>query len=174
MQFTRLIIALSFLTGSAFAQTSPQRTQSTTPPRPAPSVGTHSSNQLNPDVLHNMKDSTEDLNALRDGNLTRVQTGGCAPQIAAHIAGLKGRLENYGSVPKPRERPSSTSAAAAAAEAVNRQLDSVLGLSPTETPDVKPSEKPADNDEMHKRAETETALINAELARLTSVCASAK
>ena len=39
--------------------------------------------------------SLQDLNAIRDGNLGRVQKDGCPPEVASRIADLKGRLLGY-------------------------------------------------------------------------------
>jgi hypothetical protein len=124
---------------------------------------------LDLDVLHTMKTSTQDLNIIRDGNLRRVQTPGCAPELASRIADLKSRLELQESSLRVEETPPETaprktaaragSSAAVAddsfkaptrspassptsgetADTKNSQLDAVLGLSTGETPAVKPA-----------------------------------
>jgi hypothetical protein len=43
-------------------------------------------------ALDSLTTSLQDLNAIRDGNLTRVQKDGCPPEVAARLADLKARL----------------------------------------------------------------------------------
>ena len=43
-------------------------------------------------ALDSLTTSLQDLNAIRDGNLTRVQKDGCPPEVGARLADLKARL----------------------------------------------------------------------------------
>src|SRR5437870_13082932 len=97
MRFAIVISAILVAAGSGLAQTpprpaTPQRTLGTAPAReestaapnnPARKPASSPDSGVNLDVLHTMKTSTEDLNAIRDANLQRVQKGACTPQIAA-------------------------------------------------------------------------------------------
>ena len=165
--------------------------------RSNPAAEPNSSTQLNLDVLQTMSSSTEDLSAIRDGNVKRVQNNGCAPQISARIADLRGKLAMYEHVlhpdapvpintsdkpSKPAARPANPASAtlandwfsnrretpAPAATAAKRELDSVLG---DDAPPMKtPAPKPADNAEQRKEAELEIARIKPELERLNGAC----
>jgi hypothetical protein len=44
-------------------------------------------------ALDSLVTSLQDLNAIRDGNLVRIQTDGCPPEIASRLADLRGRLQ---------------------------------------------------------------------------------
>jgi hypothetical protein len=157
---------------------------------------------LDLDVLYTMKTSTQDLNVIRDANLQRVQTGGCAPELASRIADLKSRLELEESLLRGEETPPAEPAAkksaaragssaaiadewfkspakpAASSEPADSkasQLDAVLGLSAGEAPVAKPaSEKPAEKSVDRKQAEIEISRIQTELSHLTGACKAAK
>jgi hypothetical protein len=64
------------------------------PPAPA----TPSSRQAPPDprstsdALDSLTTSMQDLNAIRDGNLVRVQKDGCPPEVTSRLVDLRGRL----------------------------------------------------------------------------------
>ena len=51
-------------------------------------------NTIDPSI-DSLSKSLQDLNAIRDANLGRVQKGGCPPEVAARIADLKGKLQAY-------------------------------------------------------------------------------
>jgi hypothetical protein len=44
------------------------------------------------DALDSLTTSLQDLNAIRDGNLVRVQKDGCPPEVTSRLADLRGRL----------------------------------------------------------------------------------
>jgi hypothetical protein len=46
-------------------------------------------------TMDSLSKSLQDLNAIRDGNLGRVQKDGCPPEVASRIADLKGKLQGY-------------------------------------------------------------------------------
>jgi hypothetical protein len=175
-------------------------TASASPTATAPNGGmstAESGRQLNLDVLNTMKTSAGDLNAIRDGNLQRVQKGGCAPEVALRLAELKGRLaaqENElrgpagaGEPPKGAAGRSGSAAplpgewfkssaeqqprTGEPRDAANQQLDAVLGTNTRETGPAEPAAaKPADA-ERRKQAEAEIALTRAELDGLAGACA---
>jgi hypothetical protein len=169
MRFAIVTSAMLMAAGSGLAQTpprpaTPQRTLGTAPAReestanPARKPASSPDSGVNLDVLHTMKTSTEDLNAIRDANLQRVQKGACTPQIAARIAALSfasaaALAENWfkGAAEQPAPGQS--------ADGAKRELDFVLGIDTPEPANVKP-------------APAETA--DAELARLTKMCAAAR
>ena len=49
---------------------------------------------INPGDLDSISKSLQDLNAIRDGNLGRVQRDGCPPEIASRTAELRSRLQS--------------------------------------------------------------------------------
>jgi len=172
MRFAIVISAILVAAGSGLAQTpprpaTPQRTLGTAPAREESTAAPNNAARkpasspdsgVNLDVLHTMKTSTEDLNAIRDANLQRVQKGACTPQIAARIAALSfasaaALAENW--FKRPAEQP----APGQSADGAKRELDFVLGIDTPEPATVKP-------------APAETA--DAELARLTKMCAAAR
>ncbi len=60
-----------------------------------PAKGTNPSSDArtaDPGALDALSRSLQDLNAVRDGNLSLVQKDGCAPELASRIADLKARL----------------------------------------------------------------------------------
>jgi hypothetical protein len=142
--------------------------------------------EMNLDVLHTMKTSSEDLNSIRDGNLQRVQHGSCAPEVSSRIAELKSRLAQLAAPGErpPAEAPAAKPAAAgrpaaAAAETwfepapakagaapgsadKGSELDAVLGAAPAAPPVVRPAASPAD--------EAEVSRLRAELSRLSGLC----
>ena len=46
-------------------------------------------------ALDSLSASTADLNAIRDGNLRRLTSDGCPPEVSARIAEVKGRLAAF-------------------------------------------------------------------------------
>jgi hypothetical protein len=49
---------------------------------------------INPGDLDSLSKSLQDLNAIRDGNLVRVQKDNCPPEIASRMAELRSKLQN--------------------------------------------------------------------------------
>jgi len=49
---------------------------------------------INPGDLDSLSKSLQDLNAIRDGNLVRVQKDNCPPEIASRTAELRSKLQN--------------------------------------------------------------------------------
>jgi hypothetical protein len=84
-------------------------------------------------ALDSLTTSLMDLNAIRDGNLSRVQKDGCPPEVTSRLTDLRGRLRQYKTeltgvdTPAPassqsRERPSATDPAALANDWYKRSL----------------------------------------------------
>jgi hypothetical protein len=48
---------------------------------------------INPGDLDSISKSLQDLNAIRDGNLARVQKDGCPPEVASRVAELRSKLQ---------------------------------------------------------------------------------
>ena len=83
-------------------QTAPQRTLTTNPsnavapkttPPPAatpPRTPAEAGNAAG--ALDSLSNSLQDLNAIRDANLTRVQKDGCPPEVSARLADLRSKL----------------------------------------------------------------------------------
>jgi hypothetical protein len=46
-------------------------------------------------TMDSLSKSLQDLNAIRDGNLGRVQKDGCPPEVASRIGDLNGKLQAY-------------------------------------------------------------------------------
>jgi hypothetical protein len=61
-------------------------------PRPPAASGPHNGGGASSRALDALTSSQEDLNAIRDGNVRRLTTGGCAPDVSARIADLAARL----------------------------------------------------------------------------------
>ena len=133
-------------------------------------------------ALDTLNSSTEDLNVIRDGNVRRLSSDGCAPEVSARINDLRARLQAAGVVvaSPPSQRTdqagsenaslalasdwfkrsadgSSSAAAAAKAKEKEDLLDSVL-------PGKKSAETPGQD----------TANLKAELERLLTTCTAAK
>ena len=79
------------------------------------------------DALDSLTTSLQDLNAIRDGNLVRVQKDGCPPEVTSRLVDLRGRLrrdeadlagvEAPGSVAAPaKERPNAADPIAIASD----------------------------------------------------------
>jgi len=51
-------------------------------------------NEIDPSAIESLGKSLRNLDAIRDGNLSKVQKDGCPPEVASRIADLKGRLQN--------------------------------------------------------------------------------
>jgi hypothetical protein len=118
------ILALALSSAPLAAQTQaapPQRTITTNPtntaapkPAPPPSPPPVSRTPAEPGgaagALDSLNNSLQDLNAIRDGNLNRVQKDGCPPEISSRLADLRGRVrqleaELSGETPAPRVAP---------------------------------------------------------------------
>jgi hypothetical protein len=52
-----------------------------------------SGNPIDSNAFDSLSKSLQDLSAVRDGNLWRVQKDGCPPEIASRMADLRGKLE---------------------------------------------------------------------------------
>lgn len=74
-----------FAGGAAGAQPTGERS------RKAPDSG----NPVDSNAFDSLSKSLQDLSAVRDGNLWRVQKDGCPPEIASRMADLRGKLETY-------------------------------------------------------------------------------
>lgn len=70
---------------------------SAVPPSPHPAASGGRQVQGDPRSTENALDSLvtslQDLNAIRDGNLTRVQKDGCPPEVTSRLADLRGKLQ---------------------------------------------------------------------------------
>ncbi len=148
--------------------------------RPAPADPATPAN-----ALDSVMGSMQDLNAIRDANLLRVQKDGCPPEVTSRLADLRGRLRQLESgtdAPPSKPRPGAsdpssvaadwykhaapeTSAKPAADTPQNKQLDDVLPAAP-----AKPAEKPAPP----AAAPQDIEQIRAEIAQLSGACAAVK
>jgi len=141
-------------------------------------------------ALDSLGNSLQDLNAIRDGNLTRVQRDGCPPETAARLADLRVRLRqaeaqlsgeapaNDSRVPDdmpaiasgwfkpvPQEQAESTSARE------SRLIGEVLpGASATALKAI----QPAQSAQQRKALEDEIARVKAEITRLSGSCAAVR
>lgn len=70
--------------GDGAAQSSAERSRKTAP---------DSGNPVDSNAFDSLSKSLQDLSAVRDGNLWRVQKDGCPPEIASRMADLRGKLE---------------------------------------------------------------------------------
>jgi hypothetical protein len=69
---------------------------SAVPPAPVPlSRQTPSDPRAAVNALDSLTTSLQDLNAIRDGNLGRVQKDGCPPEVTSRLADLRGKLRQY-------------------------------------------------------------------------------
>lgn len=67
------------------------------PPNTAPARGSDARDAgkgINPGDLDSLSRSLQDLNAIRDGNLARIQKDGCPPEIASRTAELRSKLQS--------------------------------------------------------------------------------
>jgi len=76
--------------GAGFVGGGPGATQNANAAR-----GTASGAGADSAAFESLTKSLQDLNAIRDGNLSLIQKDGCAPEVAARIADLKGKLQGY-------------------------------------------------------------------------------
>jgi hypothetical protein len=170
-----LILAMAAATLTAqTTQTKPPTTPAKKPPAaPADAGG----------AVDSLTNSLQDLNAIRDANLTRVQNEGCPPETAVRLADLRARLRlsesgqalsNEAGVPAdapsiaanwfkrpPLDRPEDASARE------NRLLTEVL---PGATAAAAKSQPVAPQ----KASEDEIARLKAEIARLSGTCVAAR
>ena len=70
--------------GDGAAQSSGERSRKAAP---------DSGNPVDSNAFDSLSKSLQDLSAVRDGNLWRVQKDGCPPEIASRMADLRGKLE---------------------------------------------------------------------------------
>ena len=70
--------------GEGAAQSSGERSRKSAP---------DSGNPIDSNAFDSLSKSLQDLSAVRDGNLWRVQKDGCPPEIASRMADLRARLE---------------------------------------------------------------------------------
>jgi len=70
--------------GDGVAQSSGDRSRKAAP---------DSGNPIDSNAFDSLSKSLQDLSAVRDGNLWRVQKDGCPPEIASRMADLRGKLE---------------------------------------------------------------------------------
>ena len=175
-------------------------------PTPAASSGRVAPGDARPaaNVLDSLTTSMQDLNAIRDGNLTRIQKDGCPPEVASRIADLRGRLRvdearlAGGDAPantadKPKDKPAAGDAMAIASDWFKQPAKAEAGAArpaPTaaETHEGKlldgvlagaapaPATIAARPIEAGKKQELEDeiARLKAEIAQLSGACAALK
>jgi hypothetical protein len=160
------------------------------PPAPA----TPSNRQAPPDpratsdAIDSLTTSMQDLNAIRDGNLVRVQKDGCPPEVASRLTDLRGRLRQKetelaggdGAVPAKEPAGSGDALAiagdwfkrpqaaeklpeAAADTKESKALADVLPTAPAQRAESKP-----------KGLEEEIARLKGEIGKLSATCAAVK
>jgi len=129
--------------------------------------------------------SLQDLNAIRDGNLSRIQKdGGCPPETAARLADLRLKLRRA-EADLSGETLSTTApvdAQAIAATWFKRPVPEAEPAAARESrllADVLPgaaasAAKPLQNAQQQKALEDEIARLKAETARLSGTCAAKK
>ena len=83
--------------------------------------------------------SLQDLNAVRDGNLTLVQKDGCAPELASRIADLKARLRSDEFQLNGTEAPAAASTDPHTSEKTSADAMAVAGDWFKHPPDSKPA-----------------------------------
>ncbi len=211
MRFGTFAVSAVAAMGAALAQQSapPQRTMTTRPvssvasdSKPAtgaPSKGANqSADSRIPDsagAFDSLNKSLEDLNAIRDGNLSLVQKDGCAPELASRIADLKAKLNGSDAAvaapaaPRVLEKTGDADpltvanewfkpAGASKQTAPSRTresslLDAVLNSTPA------PAERSTDPrasgvEHNNKLSEAERASVQSELEQLSNACAAKK
>lgn len=182
--------------GNAFAGHAAPGAPAGASPVPRTASGPDHARGVSSDALRIISRSGEDLNAIRDGNLGRVQQDHCPPEVASRIADLKGRLASREAALRsdgapaaasqtPRAEPVKPGASPAAANladdwfrrpatasggvaASGHQLDDVLGSTGAAAPRT-PSRVP-DAPERRKEIEQEMAQLRVELGRLLGAC----
>jgi len=180
MMLTKISLCFVIAAALGCAQTAPppQRTQTSRPTNTAtPKSPTPPADAAG--ALDSLSNSLQDLNAIRDGNLTRVQKDGCPPDVSARLAELRAKLaEVSGDAPaKPAEKTAADPQAIAAAwfkpapsqppapkpvveTRESKQLADVLPEAPAAKP-VAPARQ--DNG-------AEIARLKAEITRLSGTC----
>jgi hypothetical protein len=103
-------------------------------------------------ALDSLTTSLQDLNAIRDGNLVRVQTDGCPREIASRLTDLRGRLQQDRSELAGRDAPAGAGArpkdASASASADPMSVaNNWFKQPPAEKSSARPAEPPADSRE---------------------------
>lgn len=203
MKFGTLLV-LSAVAALAQQSEPPQRTiisrpDSTAASDPKPAAGTPSkganppaSSRADSAAFDSLSKSLQDLNVIRDGNLSLVQKDGCAPELASRIADLKAKLNAPDSsvaahaTAKPQEKTSDTDPMAVANDwfkpaSTSKQtaprstresslLDAVLRRTPAAP------ERPAEPDapgggQNQKLSDAEMVSVKSELEQLSSACA---
>jgi hypothetical protein len=150
------------LAAAGLAQPPAQQPPRKPPAAPANPTGT----------MDSLSNSLQDLNAIRDGNLNRVQKDGCSAETAARLTELRGKLRQldtesvdapalaadwFKPAPVKQEEQS---------ERENRLLDAVLPG--TVAAPAKPAvQRPKANEE-------ELARLRSEFARLSAACAAVR
>jgi hypothetical protein len=198
MKFGTLLV---FAAVAASAQQSepPQRTITSRPVSmvtsdPKPTAGTPSKSADPPAAsFDSLSKSLQDLNAIRDGNLSLVQKDGCAPELASRIADLKAKLDAPDSgvttpaAAKPQAKAGDADPMAAANDwfkpasaskqtapsstRESSQLDAVLRGTPPE----RPAELKSSGSEPGQRlSKAEMASLKSELEQLSSACGAKK
>ena len=155
----RLCLGTVLLAAAGLAQQSQQPPVRKPPAAPANPTGT----------MDSLSNSLQDLNAIRDGNLTRVQKDGCSAETAARLTEFRGKL---------RQLDAETVDAQAIAadwfkpavvkqedqsERESRLLDAVLPGAAA-APAKPAAQRPKANEE-------ELARLRSEIARLSAACA---
>lgn len=191
----------------ALAQESepPQRTMTTRPDssvtsdaKPAagaPSKGANpSGDSRTPDsgAFDSLSKSLQDLNVIRDGNLSLVQKDGCAPELASRIADLKAKLNESDEAAEPPaaaktaektrdadpmalandwfKQASGSKQAASNHMRENSLLDAVLNGTQG-APERSTGMKSSRGEHGQKLSEAEMASAKSELAQLSRACA---
>ncbi|HTP36666.1 MAG TPA: hypothetical protein VMJ75_31035 [Candidatus Acidoferrales bacterium] len=148
------------------------------------------------DALDSLTTSLQDLNAIRDGNLVRVQKDGCPPEVTSRIADLRGRLRldeaelaGEASAPGPAKERTNAADPMALAGDWYKQSPKAASRPPADSGDSKESKQLADvlsgvpapakhapriDAQRQKELEEEIARIQAEIAQLSGACATLK
>jgi len=127
------------------------------------------------DVLDSLTTSLQDLNAIRDGNLARVQKEGCPPEVASRLADLRSRLRQA-DPPQPKDRAAAGDPMAIASDWFKQAPKAEAPLPGADTHDGKlldnvlgeSAARPAET--RRKDTEEEIARIKAEIAQLSGAC----
>ena len=168
----KALLILAMTAATLTAQTKPPTTPAKKPPAaPADAGG----------AVDSLTNSLQDLNAIRDANLTRVQNEGCPPETAVRLADLRARLRllELGEMPSagvPADAPSIAAnwfkrpvldrpEDASARE--SRLLTEVLPGATVAAVKSQPAVSQKANDD-------EIARLKAEIARLSRTCVAAR
>jgi hypothetical protein len=172
-------VILFALACAAQQQTPPATRKPAAPPPDAASPG----------AMDSLSNSLQDLNAIRDANLSRIQTAGCAPETAARVADLRLKL-------RQSEAELSGESLSRSSTAVDPQIIAAdwfkrPALDRSEPTDARESRlltqvlpggvalppasaKPRQSAEQKKALEDEIARLKAEISRLSATCATVK